>query len=116
MILAFPVESDKGFNSHIHNNFGEAPGFFWVNTDTEEMGYFDNDVQDSGITAVRMLGDISVEAVVVSGIGCAIVNRLRGIGAVAYSSRAGTVAEAKADYESGALRPVYAGECDGSCR
>jgi len=82
MILAFPVGDNKGLESFVYGDFGSAPSFFWYNTETSESGITDNsgcDYDDGGKEAVASVGTLGVEAVIAKEIGCAAVNRLRGI-------------------------------------
>lgn len=119
MIIAFPVEYDKGLESRIAEDFGTADCFVWYNTDTKESGFADNTARrknDGGRGAALIVKETGAEAVIVSGIGCAAVSRLRGLEITAYASQAGRVSGDAELFASGELKAMTAGGCDGSCR
>ena len=46
MKIAFPILENKGLDSTVHNHFGSAPIFVFVDIDTDAVETLDNPDQD----------------------------------------------------------------------
>ncbi|MGD9808019.1 MAG: NifB/NifX family molybdenum-iron cluster-binding protein [Deferribacterales bacterium] len=119
MKILFPTGDNAGLESSVYKDFADAPTFLWFDTETGGHGFADNDgcgEDDGGKSAVLSASETGVETVIVKEIGCAAVNRLRGHRIDAYASKGGTISEDIELFKANALRRIFAGECDGSCK
>ncbi len=94
MKVCFAVEKDDGVDSVVYGHFGSAPAFIVVDTGSAEAVTVDN--RDLGhvhgaCNPIQALGGLSVDAVVVGGIGAGAITRLQAAGIRVYRSAAETV-------------------------
>jgi len=106
MKLAFPVETDKGLESEIYSNFGDANGFIVYDKSTDEAKYIEN--HDLNHTAnncnpVKAFGGEKIDAVILSGIGPAPLMKLQNEGIQVIRANIGNVRENIAFFNEGAL-------------
>ena len=119
MIILFPVADRCGLETSLFDDFGTAPTFLCYDTETKNVSYADNegcDEDDGGKTSVLSMSELGGETLIVSGIGCAAVSRLRGFGIDTYSSSEKTISADIELFQSGKLNRKYAGDCDSSCK
>ncbi|PLX66729.1 MAG: hypothetical protein C0603_11040 [Denitrovibrio sp.] len=119
MLILFPVADKNGLGTGIFSDFGTAPFFLCYDTETKKERYVDNtgcDENDGGKTAVTAVSDLGAEVLIVSGIGCAAVSRLRGFGIDTYSSSGKIISANIESFQAGKLNRKYAGDCDSSCK
>lgn len=72
MLLAFPVETDKGLESEIYGNFGDASGFVLFDNKTKEHRYIKNSHycgKPNECEPMQAFGQEQVNVVIISGIG-----------------------------------------------
>ena len=120
MIIAYPVDWNNGLESRISEDFAEADSFILFDTETGKMENAvhmrGKSIADSSRKAALLISESGAEAVVVKLIGCAAVNRLRGLGVTAYTSRSGILKDDIELCRSDKLTAIRAGECDNSCK
>ena len=125
MLVAFPVMQDHGLASAVHNHFGSARYFIFVETIDNTFSTHVNKDQNhrhSQCQPQLALGAKNVQAVVVGGIGRGALNKLKVGGIKAFRAVEGTVQENLELIKSGHLPEfgldetcnVHAGT--GSCR
>lgn len=96
MKVAFPSEENKGLDSLVHGHFGSAKGFFIVNLDTNAFEYIDNSDRDhehGKCQPLAAVGNQSIDAVVVGGIGKGAVHGLNNAGIKVFRAVEGTIQE-----------------------
>ena len=109
MKIAFPVLKNNGIDSAVHNHFGSAPFFIFVDLDTDTVEVFDNPDQDhqhGACNPMTALGGRRVDGVVVGGIGGGALKKLNSDGITVYRAVEGTVNENVSLIRSGNL-PVF---------
>lgn len=115
MRIAFPVIENKGIDSNVHNHFGSAPIFVFVDLDTDAVESFDNPDQDhqhGACNPMTALGGRKVDGIVVGGIGGGALKKLKNDGITVYRAIEGSVAENVRMIKAGNL-PVF--ESDQVC-
>ena len=109
MKIAFPVLEDNGMDSVVHNHFGSAPHFIFVDLDTDAAEVFENPDQDhqhGACNPMTALGGRKVDGVVVGGIGGGALKKLNTDGITVYRAVEGTVRENASLIKAGNL-PVF---------
>lgn len=94
MKVCFAVQKDDGVESVVYGHFGSAPAFIVVDTQmakTVTVNNRDLDHVHGACNPIQALGGLSVEAVVVGGIGAGAISRLQAEGIKVYRSAADTV-------------------------
>ena len=94
MKVCFPVQSDQGIESRVHNHFGTAPVFIVFDTDTKNISAISNNDQHHAHGAcnpIKALGDQMVDAIVVGGIGGGALSSLNQLGIRVYCSAAANI-------------------------
>ena len=96
MNVCFPVDDDRGLDSPICDHFGQAPGFVLVDTDTMQVTSVQNNPQGhqhGQCAPVALLAGLSMDVLVVGGIGRGAIMKLNARGTSVYRAGAGTVRE-----------------------
>jgi predicted Fe-Mo cluster-binding NifX family protein len=109
MKIAFPVLKNNGIDSDVHNHFGSAPFFIFVDLDTDALEVFENPDQDhqhGDCHPMTALGGRKVDGVVVGGIGGGALKKLNSDGITVYRAIEGTVKENASLIKAGNL-PVF---------
>ncbi|WP_419661571.1 dinitrogenase iron-molybdenum cofactor biosynthesis [Desulfosarcina variabilis str. Montpellier] len=109
MKIAFPVLENGGIDSVVHNHFGSAPHFIFVDLDTDTVEVFENPDQDhqhGACNPMAALGERKVDGVVVGGIGGGALKKLNDDGITVYRAVEGTVKENASLIKAGKL-PVF---------
>jgi predicted Fe-Mo cluster-binding NifX family protein len=94
MKVCFAVEKDQGVDSMVYGHFGSAPAFIMVDTEidkTETVNNRDLNHEHGACNPIQAIGGLSVDAVVVGGIGAGAINRLNAEGIKVYRAAAETV-------------------------
>jgi predicted Fe-Mo cluster-binding NifX family protein len=94
MKICFPVQQDKGIESHVFNHFGSAPMFVIVDTETNVVDSVHNGDQHHAHGAcdpLKALDGRKIDAVVVGGIGAGALGKLIRNGIAVYQAQAGTI-------------------------
>ena len=94
MKIAFPSETDKGFESTVFNHFGSANFFLIVDSESGDIEVVlnqDLNHQHGKCQPLKALGGRDVDAVVVGGIGGTAMGGLKKSGALIYKAVEGTV-------------------------
>ncbi len=101
MRVCFPVEENEGLQSRVYAHFGSAP-MFVVIQEGEDVGAVQEVevVRNGNMSHVhgrcipaRALGGVSVDCVVVGGIGDGALSRLSSMGIQVFRAQDGTVAK-----------------------
>lgn len=96
MKVCVPTQKDNGINSFAYEHFGSAPYFIIHDTDTKETKSIENTNQHhvhGSCNPMAALGNDSVYAVIVGGIGKRAIEGLNATGIKVYRSLDGTVQE-----------------------
>lgn len=83
MKVCFAVEHNEGINSAVYGHFGSAPVFIMVDTDLKIATPVTNDDMHhvhGTCNPLRSIGGLSVDAVVVGGIGAGALTKLNAAG------------------------------------
>ena len=94
MKIAFPSETDNGFESPVFNHFGSANFFLLVDSETGEIeAVLNQDLnhQHGKCQPLKALGGRDVDAVVVGGMGGTAMAGLKKSGALIYKAEDGSV-------------------------
>jgi predicted Fe-Mo cluster-binding NifX family protein len=103
------VLKNNGIDSVVHNHFGSAPFFIFVDLDTDAVELFENPDQDhqhGACNPMTALGGRKVDGVVVGGIGDGALKKLNSDGITVYRAIEGTVKENARLIKAGNL-PVF---------
>lgn len=109
MKVCVPTEEDKGMNSVAYGHFGSARFFVIYDTETGETGTIRNSNQHHAhgtCHPMAALGNMSVEAVIVGGIGKRAIEGLNSFGIRVYQSITGTVSENIQALRAGSLSEI----------
>ena len=109
MKIAFPVVENKGLDSNVHEHFGSAPFFVFVDMDSDAVEVYENpdkDHQHGNCKPTDALGGRPVDGVVVGGIGGGALKKLNNSGITVYRAVEGTVRDNAQLIKSGNL-PVF---------
>jgi predicted Fe-Mo cluster-binding NifX family protein len=104
--ICIPVNEDKGLDSPVCPHFGSTPLFLSVDTDTGETRAIVNQNQHHGHGMCRplaALAGLTLDAVVVGGIGMGALGKLQAAGLTVYQAQHPTVAETIAALKAGEL-------------
>jgi len=96
MKIAFPSQENIGLDSPVYAHFGSAPYFVIVDSNGGDVNIIENkDLHHlhGNCQPLRALGGISVDAVVVGGIGRGALTKLYQEGIAAYRAVEGSVSE-----------------------
>jgi len=96
MQIAFPVESDQGMRSPVFDHFGSAPLFIIIDSDTYAATPIRNGDRNhihGQCQPLAALHGITVDAVIVGGIGHGALRQLRNRGIQVLKAAPGTVGE-----------------------
>lgn len=96
MRIAFPTQENHQMESEVHNHFGSAKYFIIVDAETDELSAIENqdlDHQHGNCQPLAALGGVTVDAVVVGGIGGGALRKLVDAGVRTYRAVEGTVSE-----------------------
>lgn len=107
MKVCFPVVSDNGLESKVHDHFGSAPLFLVVDTEKREGSLITNsDVHHShgACSPLKALNGQTVDAIVVGAIGRGALGKLKQAGYRVYRTQGATVAENLDKFAAGSLR------------
>lgn len=94
MKVCFAVQHDEGINSTVFNHFGSAPSFVVVDTDhqtTESINNRDLGHAHGTCSPIKAIGGMSIDAVVVGGIGAGALMKLNADGIKVFRSVASTI-------------------------
>jgi len=96
MKLCFPVTDNLGMDSQIFEHFGSAPMFLLVDSQTGEI--LENSNRDKGHThgncqPLRALAGMTVDAIVVGGIGKGALTGMNQAGLKVFQACPGTIAD-----------------------
>lgn len=106
MLLAFPVETDKGLESEIYGNFGDASGFILFDNKTKTHKYIENAHycnKANECDPMQAFGEENVNVVILSGIGPEPLKRLQMAGVQAIRANIGTIGENIEYFNEGSL-------------
>jgi predicted Fe-Mo cluster-binding NifX family protein len=109
MIIAFPIQEDRGLESLVYGHFGSAHHFIIVDSETASFQVLvnkDREHEHGRCRPMNALGGRQVDAVVVGGIGGGALSRLNAVGVKAYRAVEASVAENLKLISSGFL-PVF---------
>lgn len=117
MNILIPVSSDNGMQSEVSAHFGSAPAYLVVNTETGTARSIANQHQHhghGGCAPLALLDSVTVDAMVVGGIGAGALGRLNAAGMDVYFADHGTVGETVEALKAGQLNRMQAVQaCDG---
>ncbi len=94
MKVCFAVQKDDGVESVVYGHFGSAPAFIVVDTEIGKAVTVNNrDLNHvhGACNPIQALGGLSVDALVVGGIGAGAITKLQAKGVKVYRSAAETV-------------------------
>lgn len=96
MRIAFPTQQDLGLESTVFNHFGSATRFVLVDTETGEVSAIENADRNhihGQCSPLKALDGVSVDMVVVGGIGGGALKKLQHAGIQVFCAIPGTVSE-----------------------
>jgi predicted Fe-Mo cluster-binding NifX family protein len=94
MKVCFAVQKDDGVESVVYGHFGSAPAFIVVDTEIDKAVTVNNrDLNHvhGACNPIQAIGGLSIDAVVVGGIGAGAITKLNAEGIKVYRSAAETV-------------------------
>jgi len=109
---------EPSLESEVDQRFGRAKYFVVVDTDTNEIEIYDNEinlnaVQGAGIQSAQNVARFNVEAVLTGHVGPNSYRTLSAAGIAVFTGVAGIVNEAISMLKSGKLKPVNAADVEG---
>jgi predicted Fe-Mo cluster-binding NifX family protein len=113
MKIVFPIETFGGADSPLYAHFGSAPSFALVDTDTRSIESLTNaneEHEHGACNPLQALANISVDAVVVGGIGAGALNGLRSAGIRVFRSELPTIGDVLNNLDQGALLEILPGD------
>ena len=114
MRICFPVFENAGMESRIYDHFGSAPKFLIFDTETHELDEVINNDQrhtHGACRPLKALGETSLGAIVVRGIGGGAFHGLSMAGLKVYLAKGVTVAENITSLQNGELGEVREVTC-----
>ncbi len=96
MKFCFPTTQNQGMESQVFEHFGSAPIFLLVDSQTgeiKEQSNRDKDHAHGNCQPLRALAGLSVDAIVVGGIGKGALHGLNRAGLKVFQAFPGTIAE-----------------------
>jgi predicted Fe-Mo cluster-binding NifX family protein len=96
MKVGFAVQSNQGLESVVYGHFGSAPAFVIVDTDLKQVSSVDNTNAHrvhGTCSPIMALGENTIDAMVVGGIGPGAINKLNAMGVKVYRAGAATINE-----------------------
>lgn len=96
MKVCFPTETLQGLKSRVYSHFGSAPAFVIVDMPDmtfEEVGNSDLHHDHGMCQPLKALGNRTIDAVVVGGIGAGALMKLQAEGIAVFRAAEGTVQE-----------------------
>jgi len=123
MQIAFPVGSDQGMRSPVFNHFGSAPLFVIIDSNTYAATAIRNADRNhihGQCQPLAVFKDITVDAVIVDGIGSGAFRKLRDRGIQVLKAAPGTVGENLKLFTDGQLamfqeNDICAGDGNAGC-
>jgi predicted Fe-Mo cluster-binding NifX family protein len=112
MIIAIPIEEDKGLDSLVCGHFGSAPGFLIVDAESGACrGVSNQNLHHvhGACTPLASLQGERLDGIVVGGIGGGALAKLRAAGLDVFLASAPTVRETVEALKAGTLRKVDPG-------
>jgi predicted Fe-Mo cluster-binding NifX family protein len=112
MIIAIPIEDDKGLDSLVCGHFGSAPGFLIVDTESSACRAVSNrnlHHVHGACTPLASLQGEKLDGIVVGGIGGGALAKLRAAGLSVYLASAPTVRKTVEALKAGSLSKVEPG-------
>lgn len=109
MNICIPVVENKGLDSVVSEHFGSAPVFLIVDSENGQHHAVENSDQHHThgmCQPLAALGDETVDAIVVGGIGMGALRKLQAAQIDVYLARAGTAGETLAALKAGHLSAV----------
>ena len=94
MKVCFAVQKDDGVESVVYGHFGSAPAFIVVDTEIDKAVTVNNrDLNHvhGACNPIQAIGGLSIDALVVGGIGAGAITKLQAQGIKVYRSAAATV-------------------------
>lgn len=94
MKVCFAVQKDDGVGSVVYGHFGSAPAFIVVDTENDKAVTVNNrDLNHvhGACNPIQAIGGLSIDALVVGGIGAGAITKLNADGVKVYRSAAETV-------------------------
>lgn len=107
MKICFPVDKDQGLDSMVYGHFGSAPMFLLLDSSGDEIKALDNRDRDHAhgrCSPLKALGGVSIDSVVVGGIGQGALSKLSALGIKVYRAEAETVRENLDKMQKGELK------------
>jgi predicted Fe-Mo cluster-binding NifX family protein len=92
--VCFAVQKDDGVESVVYGHFGSAPAFIVVDTEIDKTVTVNNrDLNHvhGACNAIQAIGGLSIDALVVGGIGAGTIAKLQAEGGKVYRAAAETV-------------------------
>lgn len=117
MKICFPVVKNDGLESAVCEHFGSAPMFLLVDSQTSEIKEQSN--RDKGHThgncqPLKAITGLSVDAIVVGGIGRGALNGLNQSGLKVFQAYSGTIADNLAQMATEQLKELTSNDvCEG---
>ena len=96
MKIAFPVQEDRGMESLVHNHFGSARLFIWVDTRNNQVETIVNKDANHAhgqCQPLRAISEKPVDATAVGGIGAGALQKLQAAGIKVFRAIEGSVGE-----------------------
>ena len=115
MKVVFPIEEFCGADSGLYGHFGSAPLFAVLDTENGELSQINNgnrEHEHGACHPMEALGNDTIDAIVVGGIGPSALMGLRRAGIRVFKSDAATIREAIEELKNGSLLEVAPG---GTC-
>ncbi len=109
MKICVPTQEDQGINSVVYGHFGSASYYIIHDTDKGETRSIANMNQHhahGSCNPMAALGNESIEAMIVGGIGKRAIEGLNAIGIKVYQSIAGTVHENIQALQNGSIAEI----------
>jgi len=116
MKVCFPVQTNEGLESRVHNHFGSAPAFVVVDMTTNALSTITNNDQHHAHGAcnpIKALDNHKVHAIVVGGIGGGALSRLNQAGIRVYRAEASSIRENIDMFMSDRLQEYTLQQCCG---
>ncbi|MCX6559539.1 MAG: diguanylate cyclase [Candidatus Aminicenantes bacterium] len=112
MIIAIPIEEDKGLDSLVCAHFGSAPGFLIVDAESglsRAVGNQNHQHVHGACTPLASLQGERLDGIVVGGIGGGALAKLNAAGLDVFLAAAPTVRETIEALKAGTLQKVEPG-------
>lgn len=106
-IIAIPTQGNRGLDDRICENFGKAPTFTLLNTDTGGLTIFDNTSDHMGgkVGPPELVRSIGADTITVSSLGAKDAKRCSELGITVLCGASGSVREVLEQVRGGTLSP-----------